>query len=244
MSWLFLKIYPASPSELSSLLGVLGPLVLAHIRNPNLQITRWFFLRYADFDGVHLRFRFSSSDLRSLDNLYRLLKSDCARLGASAQSDVYEREVSKWSSTYIDSAEKAFQSTSMAVLQLLSMPKAESLRQKQLMLRAYFEATKFAWSPTNEIWQGFCQTHQEWWGARNPLPVVGKTPAFFSQQAATSWIPHAVMLSQLEDVLPRPPSYYFHHHLHLIANRLGLIPIEEAAVAFSARHRTPKEGAK
>lgn len=136
--WLYFKIYCQDLSLLDQIVEqVLIPLHEKLIRSCE-QIDRWFFLRFADAQGWHIRFRLRVP-LREADSLSRQVQEYVLRLvnalaatnhngaGIQVQTDLYEPELEKYGGVSgVALAERVFTSSSEVVLSLLRLEKQEA----------------------------------------------------------------------------------------------------------------------
>lgn len=122
--WLFLKLYTPSQHQdvlLTRHLSTLVDLATAHGAD------RWFFIRYTDPDGHHLRVRFHGSPQRlwgeAVPELGRALDEWRHRgLLAAVRTDEYDPEFERYGGAgVLTAAEEVFQQDSRAALDLLAL---------------------------------------------------------------------------------------------------------------------------
>lgn len=123
--WLYYKVYAGKTTCENLLIDSLYPIVCDLIENKI--IDKWFFVRYADPE-THLRIRVS---VTTNDGLLLAMNSFTDGLEAATQDgliwkvqlDSYVRELERYGSNWIDSAEVAFFHDSTAVLEMLRLIK-------------------------------------------------------------------------------------------------------------------------
>lgn len=125
--WLFAKLYTGRDLENDLLAGALQQCVRAAAA---LGFTEWFFLRYTDSGGRHIRLRFRGASSRLLSNLLPLVSSWATDLMDRGELqrfafDTYERELDRFggpAGTTV--AEELFFAESAAVVDLLALRSA------------------------------------------------------------------------------------------------------------------------
>lgn len=130
--WLYLKLYVTSGTADSLLLDVLLPL----LREFRDQIQGWFFVRYND-TGPHLRLRFRLPQ-RDTGNLLIAFREYLSRNGRSElirdyQSDIYQREIERYTAALIEEVETFFVHGSDYVLACLEEEASGRPADRQLL---------------------------------------------------------------------------------------------------------------
>jgi lantibiotic biosynthesis protein len=125
--WLYYKLYCGQTIASRVLLEVLRPLA-AQLRNQGL-IDNWFFVRYADPDP-HLRVRWHLPDPHRIGELMRLISEHLAPVQGmhavwKVQADTYRRELERYGSRSIDSAEVLFGAQTDELLKRMMQSAAE-----------------------------------------------------------------------------------------------------------------------
>jgi len=113
--WTYFKVYCGKNIANEIILGL----------NEVFAKDKWFFIRYSDDLGSHLRFRFHSTDRDRknllLDKVYALMK-DFYRKGfvSKMMSDSYDREIDRYGQSTIDVCEDLFHHDSIFVGDVIS----------------------------------------------------------------------------------------------------------------------------
>lgn len=123
--WLYFKIYAGIQTVEMLMVQVLGPLAQALLLEKT--IDKWFFIRYNDVDGHHLRIRFHGKG----DFYARVLHSTQTALEPyrdsnliwKMQVDTYTRELERYGECYMDDTETLFFHDSQSVARLLAVVK-------------------------------------------------------------------------------------------------------------------------
>ncbi|MER5639340.1 thiopeptide-type bacteriocin biosynthesis protein [Kitasatospora sp. NPDC002227] len=191
-TWLYLKLYPGRLDLLdAAALDVVAPLA----EEVGAEASCWFFLRYFDTAGPHLRLRFHTGRERA-DRLAARRPELLGRLAALAgrserrwlpvfpdlpmgpgggrpdlRLDLYEPEYAKWGGQrQLAVAERGFQASSETVLELLAAADGDPHRRLALgvlIVRQLLAALGL----TGRQQRDFLAAHYQWWsGARNPDP--------------------------------------------------------------------------
>jgi hypothetical protein len=268
---LYLKFYPLDPAQLDAVIReVVAPLVAEHEQ----QWDRWFFLRYLDRIGAHVRLR-----LRLDGDTADDLAAQCDRLAETlgrlpapghdphavdaagwprgpavtqVRLALYEPETDKWGGTrYLPRAEQVFQQSSEVALDLLSelRPTAvDRLAAGGLLLDRVLDGLGVVGPSRAE----FLRTHFQWWSggdaaqaeklrvAARKLQAEVRDRSFAlaaeaSVRAAGDRFVTALQTGLAERNPAQKPMFVLFHHVHLMLNRLGVIPAEEAVVSLLSR---------
>ncbi|WP_423919787.1 lantibiotic dehydratase C-terminal domain-containing protein [Frigoribacterium sp. 2-23] len=147
---------------------------------------RWFFLRFVDEHGPHVRFRLLS-DPDVADALHHELfvarrrplvgrgaSSRTSMLGAVSSSTdgggtvrliggLYEPETGKWGSgAPLAAAERAFSSSSAPVLAAVADRGLDEEARVRIAATAQLAVVR-AWSPPADVIRAFAHAHRDWW---------------------------------------------------------------------------------
>jgi thiopeptide-type bacteriocin biosynthesis protein len=275
--WLYWKLYPSSGLALDATVRDVIPRILeAH----GGALRRWFYIRFVDSGGPHIRFR-SMSDLDTLDRVSNSEETFLSQLadlprdhGASPfrgdvfdvwrgtrstdpriVAGVYEPEIRKWGTGPLRArSEELFEIASSEALRFISeCPSARKTLRRAAQGAIVFTALREATFMSAEEYVGFLSTHAEWWSGAGHMPsraaliADGAAASSSALHAATrdlksdetSWSAARKLADGIAASLPamsrtgKAPSYYLHHHAHLMLNRLGVSPPEEAAIAMA-----------
>lgn len=233
-AWTYWRLY-ASPDELDRAALELSSIV----QGVEETSVRWFFIRYTDAGGPHIRFRIRTSP-DGADRLFLLRRSITYRI----EADLYEPETAKWGTgRSLEAAESAFQASSEFALSALSAD-ADRLRVAyRVMLESVFRLV-----PEPEVRARMLETHATWWLSGNGpgSPLYGEAlresrlPAHgdAGEPSGLGGLDRVVAafgaaLDAADD--SHVPLYHLHQHLHLTMNRLGLGARQEALVALRTR---------
>lgn len=121
--WLYCKIYSGEKSADNILTELVLPMSVS-ITNENLA-NLWFFIRYHDFSGFHIRLRFHMIDTMNFYKIIHTIESSFAELVANGVVqniiyDTYKREIERYGDNIYEMAEKIFHIDSDAILRALS----------------------------------------------------------------------------------------------------------------------------
>lgn len=188
--WLFFKLYVNHPNHLDSLVReTIGP--AAEKARQAADVHRWFFLRYFDDSGYHIRLRFQSTG-DGANDIYRTLnpflteavKDICSRPGPDIRRIVpldvpmipgepgcslsfYEPEYEKYGGVAgVELAEEIFQASSELVLKVFSRPKLGSLDLVGLALLLMMGCAR-QWSDSSETLKQFWDSYHVYWSGEN-----------------------------------------------------------------------------
>ena len=241
-AWSYWRVYGAA-DELDHISVALASMV----GDLPEQSVRWFFLRYADGGGTHVRFRFRATP----DDADRIFLAR-GGIGRRVETDLYEPETTKWGrGPALEAAEWAFQRSSELAVAALRAGE-DRLRVARSVLREALARLV----PAPETRRGMLETHATWWlGGHGPGTAVYRDALRESARARSDSSVGGA--AESEDVralvdafgsamgaadASHPPLYHLHQHLHLTMNRLGLGPREEALVALGAIASPAQEG--
>ncbi len=247
----------------------------------------WFFLRYTDLSGPHLRVRVRGSR-EVLDRCHRRLPELCAQLQevcgtprpapptlvavdtrpfggrhVGADTALYEPEAAKYGGAHgVELAEALFQTSSEIALLANTLPKLpDRAGLAVLLLRAGLAGTLRAVPDATAaaLPARFWDTHLMWWTAdpgggdasrlavlsaaaadRHGISVAAERLAGSSADAVARWA-DAVAGYQVRASaagVTRSPAHLLFHHNHMMLNRLGVLPREEAVLGRLAGVRT------
>ena len=269
--WLYYVLYPGSPHKLDAVVEDLIRPAVATVRA--FDVAGWFFLRYADELGAHLRFRVLAPRavadaldpaLRSFfdDALERIAgrpsmatpRSWWEPLGMAGGSHVgcelgvYEPELEKYGGPAgVRRAERVFEASSELALSVLSPSMNENDR-RAVALAVMTAGAR--WSVSPHAWTAFWQAYAWHWSggdragadrlrARYAAAAVARAPVArrrieeLSSDAdfARTVGGYLQALNQCWSEGAQDGSQLFFHFCHLMNNRLGIPPAEEAYLA-------------
>ena len=246
-TWVYTKIYVPPDNTDAVLVGS----ILDVVRRYGARIDVWFYLRFFDERGAHIRFRC----LTDLDTADEMASTDFewGRPNTAIAMDLYEPETGKWGDgSGLRASERVFQISSEIALRLLAS--ASGIGDGRLATGIIF-IIEIAQTIGLSVEQrrGFVETHFNWWSGNAALSseryaeisskldeAIPGIRAFFddsgsrenarvdSRRFAESV---AASFDEMSDAR-RSVLYFAHQHLHLMLNRLGLSPLDEAAVAL------------
>jgi thiopeptide-type bacteriocin biosynthesis protein len=283
--WLYYKIYPgAAAGKLDHL--ITGPLQqIARLDG----IIRWFFLRYTDEGGPHVRLRLKTeADVASLHGVVDpILKRALAELPllppssyrpvilpplpsngpAANPSDrypaphiaraTYEPDIETFGEEGVEIAETLFCASSDAVVRILNEEREHKFSRKTAV-PLFMAAIADAFMPEAEpsIWRNYAsywldgseaRASAQQWTQRfvakatelraQGVPVLAPDHLLSpgAALAVQTWRAASAVAADgfgtVADSPPRRPYELMFHFVHLMNNRLGLMPIEEAYFA-------------
>ncbi|SDX01309.1 thiopeptide-type bacteriocin biosynthesis domain-containing protein [Hydrobacter penzbergensis] len=119
--WLYLKIYAGKKSSEK----ILVDFILPFIRTNDQLFHKFFFIRYQDEIGSHIRLRFLKMNSKNSSILFQKLMETLRPLMHKTiykiTTDVYERELERYSSIMIEESETIFFNSSSLILKLISL---------------------------------------------------------------------------------------------------------------------------
>jgi len=290
--WWYARLYTGSAEAADDVIAGILPPLLAEVRT--LGSSRWFFIRFIDENGPHLRLRIFGPG-HSLDRLVRTMTDLSAHLeliasiqrsgpielvpGATAavygpggrtietQPAVYEPELDKYGGLDgVEIAERLFEFSSELALWAVSQHPKGGTRDgiAALLLADTFGALTLGSKPAAHTrrrawpWHSFWRVHANWWtgvehvgpGLRDKLEqhAAAHRRAVQARMHAAAEVPdvaawrrrwfravddYFTAAEQLE--VPRTPQHLAFHQNHMLMNRLGYLPREEALLGLHAR---------
>ncbi|PPG71280.1 hypothetical protein C5C31_02670 [Rathayibacter rathayi] len=290
--WWYARLYTGGVDAIDDVIAELLPSLLAEVRA--LDASRWFFLRYVDPSGPHLRLRVFGPGA-SLDRLVRVSRDLCTHLelivsasrsprielvrGANAavfagsgdavglRPAVYEPETDKYGGLDgVELAERVFEFSSELALWGVAEYEKGADRDALAALLLADGAGALAhgtraqeWPARRAVsWLRFWQIHAEWWtGAvfgdetvragldahvcAHRSAVMERLRRTAVQPGVEAW--RRRWFRAVDDYLtaagrlgvPRTPQHLVFHQNHLLMNRLGYLPREEALLGLHAR---------
>lgn len=293
LQWLFLKIYTRGFDGADSLVGDLLPPIVAEARAIGVQ--RWFFMRYMDLHGPHIRMRVLGRRpvLDHLQRLNRELESSLdgvlarsiptghvfiapvnvpmyeGRRGTGIRASIYEPERDKYGGPEgLALAEELFEFSSDLALwacgTLAKAPERAGLAALLLhdAITALLQGPGAADHGRERIgWDEYWEQHLNRWTAdlgsravpvREKMAQVRAERAEHTKQellrvrelpAVEAWRRRwrLSMDSYLDKAgksssINRSPQHLVFHQSHMMLNRLGFLPREEAVLGIHARH--------
>jgi hypothetical protein len=239
--WLYYRV-PVEPAGAGE--PLLRTVVDPAVRQLRAEVPdlRWFYLRFLDATGLHVRWRLSAGPA-AVNHVEQVV--DEALAGAYSKH-VYEPETGKFGDMPV--AERLFQLSSETALELLARHRNGSRsglaaavmlamtaglpeRQRPAFLHQY----GWYWSggPARRPW-----TAAPWTSLADPR-VRAKAGGLLSEANAVLGGPSEELIRGFSrqfwaaaDSMPLRSGYFqLFHHLHLVGNRLGVFPAAEAVIA-------------
>ncbi|MFJ6939980.1 lantibiotic dehydratase C-terminal domain-containing protein [Streptomyces sp. NPDC101132] len=278
--WWYVRVYPGGPGRMDAAVRTLVPWLAAQAAR--LGSEEWFFIRYWDATGHHLRLRLraGAAEVDALDAVAReeltgLLDTleerpeDAVGLlpgtlpsGPSARGVVpslYAPELAKYGGPEgVAVAERVFRldSAFCAARDLAALPR----RYERAAHAVHFARALTARVLPEEERDVFWVHHRTRWGWQLRMaaageqlrPLLGAVSAGVREQGAPApdarerLEAHADALAGLVLRAPGSRPHQLLHHLHMVMNRLGFPPGEEAALGMLAAQpvRTPAAAAR
>ena len=265
--WLYYRIYPgAGPDAIDHLIARIVPHALERCTSD-----LWFFVRYLDSRGFHLRLRIQTGDTGRTAWAQKIvdpiLRDWVAELNQTATSGPrgkvgidlarYDPETENFGPTGVSIAERVFHASSEAAIQVLrDESEGKCARRLVSLLLMQLVADAFV---LNEPWSGFWKRYAKYWLIREKSAEIDEwnrrfrakaselvsrdDSAFLSEQAfseqlrnsLTSWrgtlTRAAAEYASLDEPQARRPGYLAFYFIHLMNNRLGILPLSEAWLA-------------
>lgn len=259
MDWLYYVLYPGSPDALDeTITTAVEPAV--RVARDRSGVDRWFFLRYADELGTHIRLRFGGEPA-ALDRLEAALTPSLeaavacvARPRAASQHvgvfiDFYEPELEKFGGTAgVRIHERVFEASSRLALAAAPQPRSRRIAlgaRLMLEVAGHLEPRQAPglWEFTWRFWCGDGvhgavrreRTRRAGAASTHALRAAAASaldaPGLAdAAQAYVSALGDAFAALERAGVPHDRPNLCF-HHIHLTNNRLGMAIGEEAWVA-------------
>ncbi len=119
--WLYFKIYGGSSTLDKILRNAISPFIEDELARKSFE--KFFFVRYTDKGGVHLRLRFYNSDIKNQNELQKRMMAILEPYLAvnsiyNILIDSYVREIERYHPVLIEQAESLFYNDSLAVIKL------------------------------------------------------------------------------------------------------------------------------
>jgi hypothetical protein len=217
LHWLHYTLYPGGAAGLDGLLCDVVPAAVSAAAEVTT-VARWFFLRYSDELGAHVRLRLAGTSRAAVDEIHRVVdpvlqaavgtashipsprspQERGARHGVvGAYLGIYEPETAKYGGPQgLDIAEAVFQTSSETVIELLAPPLPPANRRPLALL--LMARAVGAGLPAPQV-SAFWDRYQDHWSA----PTMGGAPAAHDprlQAAATRLAEEAAHLEAAERV--------------------------------------------
>ena len=290
--WWYACLYTGGVEGGDDVIAGLLPPLLAEVRV--LGAGRWFFLRYFDETGPHLRLRVFGPG-RSLDRLVRSMAdlgahleliatrprqrvvelvpgATAAVLGSASRAvgtrpAVYEPEIDKYGGLDgVELAEQLFEFSSELALWGVSAHEKGGRRDGLAALLLADTAGALTWGARADAWPArgrtpwprFWATHTDWWtgavtgdtryrdrleehAAAHRGAVAERMRSTAADPGVEAW--RRRWFRAVDDYLaaaghlgvPRSPQHLAFHQNHMLMNRLGYLPREEALLGLHAR---------
>jgi thiopeptide-type bacteriocin biosynthesis protein len=242
LEWLFLVIRPGADEDLDPLVtDVVGPLAdLA--RDDRESVLRWFFLRYQDQTGPHVRLRLLCP-LRLAEHFEQLAAVYSSGLPRPALA-LYEPEWEKYGSADgVAHAERVFESSSILALELVR--EGLATQRRRAIALALMEASASIFLPCDRR-REFWLTHAEAWRRLSresapdwTAPAGAEAEGVCDRPAVAQYIAELEVTRQMIQAggLTGSAVHWLFHLVHLTNNRVGVSPPEESALAREAAAR-------
>lgn len=254
--WLYLRIGAPGVQAAESLLRhVIAPFMSERGYLENDSRTRWFFIRYLDSTGLHVRIRICGQQ-HVLQEIESALRSTIGNWCAQGHGQInyicramYFPEFAKWGGIGgVRRAEKVFAASSRFAL---AMPATYWDRRYGLALLLMYRGVGML--PSDERLSFIYNYAWYWYGGSDPsAPRIRDAVRKGAQRAAshlekqmTAWesaegrwqeLMEAYIKELGEDLLRAShPSHRLFNHAHLTSNRLGVSPRDEALLAEVVR---------
>ncbi|MGV8871266.1 MAG: thiopeptide-type bacteriocin biosynthesis protein [Rhodococcus sp. (in: high G+C Gram-positive bacteria)] len=238
--WIYHRIYcDHTDAGTAAITGVIGPAVTAaRSHDPELD---WFYLRFVDQTGFHLRFRWSSgpTTIDAVESAVDAVIAASSRTALVAEHNrgVYRPEVEKFGGRPgIDLAHRMFRASSdytMATEHTAPAVRAAAHMMAVAELLPERARTSF-WSQYAWYWSGGPV------GRTPPADLPGERAVAFAERARSARNEALQQyVQELRTVLSGPDRprvartdyYLLFHQIHLTNNRLGVFPAAEARIA-------------
>ncbi|MDO8226582.1 thiopeptide-type bacteriocin biosynthesis protein [Bacillus cabrialesii] len=274
--WVFYSIYVPRAEYLENIIINIVTPIVKQVKD-SVQVHKWFFIRYIDMQGPHIRLRFlvNEDDLdiveeiteehlhrnlskvlaEPLSEMSRLLpvKTDTRSFESGFQQEEYEPEYEKYGGVQgVHIAEDIFQSSSELVLSLLNDPGFKDNDRFDFalfLMNKTAEHASLSADQARDLWESMLH---HWSGADYTEGITYKTKL---EEAAEKRIdvinvvvekmhsnPFVIKLTEgYQKILQRAfsqiqesekirtsHSHLSFHYIHMMNNRLGVWPIEEA----------------
>ncbi|WZX99225.1 thiopeptide-type bacteriocin biosynthesis protein [Bacillus sp. FSL W7-1360] len=280
--WVFYSVYPGRVEYLDDLVAeVVAP--CAERLSAREDVHRWFYIRYIDEQGPHIRLRFqvnidsvhfiekgieellerelfriTSEPIPKMTRLIPFHPDQLAKSEAEVifQQEIYEPEYEKYGGKKgVDIAERCFESSSMLALVALKLERARVIDRFNLSLCIMDQATKelsFSERECDDLWE---EMLHHWSGSSFPGGEEYKeklvdgakkrrqiVDEMLKGYESNSEVKEAVSaychcLKEAFDEVEASPQirlskgHLMFHYTHMMNNRLGVWPIEEAYLA-------------
>ena len=287
--WWFVRLYTGGFSGADAMISELIPPLVAHARE--LGIQRWFYIRYMDPAGPHIRLRVKAARevLDLTESGYRALVRDLAEaleeatpvhpfvmpiderryLGAASiggSGALYEPEYTKYGGPHgVELAEELFEFSSdlgvWATGRFDKTPDRAGLAALLLgdAVSSGLRAAADAHTPAGADWDGYWDRHLAWWTAdfgrgagrvrqsvqraaeARGASVGDQLDALAAMPAVKGWrrnwqaVVHRYICRAAREGISLTPLHLVFHQGHMMTNRLGFLPREEALLGQYAR---------
>lgn len=261
--WLCAQIYPGHWDLCDTTIQrVIRP---ARVEAIELGIERWFFIRYLDSFGPHLRLRVrgQTDAINAVHDRWRkTLASRMIRPDSSLPFTTpevlfvpYEPEFDKYGGPVgVDCAERAFERSSDAVLDLIDLCPAAGPRLAVTTLVMQRVARCVPQVDRATFWK----YHAHFWSTADGDPAskrpfaaatdaalndleahLGSTPSVDWLVTSIADATAAAITEALTASVRLTPAHLLLHHLHMTVNRLGVLPAQEARLGRRISARRP-----
>lgn len=132
--WIYFKIY----GTMESANGVLSQVIYPFIKTHAALLNQWFFIRYHDHSGTHLRLRFHTdiAQVAALTVAFTncLADNEAKHLIKKVVQDTYEREIERYSESLMELSESCFHAQSDLYLNWLISGKLQLHESSELII--------------------------------------------------------------------------------------------------------------
>ncbi|MCY8960573.1 thiopeptide-type bacteriocin biosynthesis protein [Bacillus atrophaeus] len=282
--WVFYSIYVPRAEYLEKIIVNIVTPAVQQIKN-SVQVHKWFFIRYIDMQGPHIRLRFlvdeaemeaaeelleerfsqclSAVIAEPVPDLSRLLpiKAETADFESGFQQEEYEQEYEKYGGLQgVDVAENIFQSSSELALLFVNhdyFSDKDRFDLALLLMKITAEKASLSEAETRQLWESMLHY---WSGADYTEGISYKTKLeeaakkrvdvinqVMERMAADPRVKeltdgygqvleHAFSEIKESEKIRTPVSHLAFHYIHMMNNRLGVWPIEEAYLGALLAH--------
>ena len=287
--WWFVRLYTGGFVGADAMISELIPPLVAHARE--LGIHRWFYMRYMDPSGPHIRLRVRGTRdvLDVMESGYRELVTDLEAALSSGEHDhpfvmpvdekrylgaakiggsgaLYEPEYTKYGGIHgVELAEQLFEFSSdlgvWATSWFSKTPDRAGLAALLLSdaVTSGLDAARFTSVSPGSDWEGYWDQHLTWWtgdfgphaqrvresirsNVRAKMPgVSAQLDALAAMPSVTGWrrnwraAVHRYVVRAMTEGIDLTPLHLIFHQGHMMTNRLGFLPREEALLGQYAR---------
>ncbi|MDL5142787.1 thiopeptide-type bacteriocin biosynthesis protein [Bacillus atrophaeus] len=282
--WVFYSIYVPRAEYLEKIIVNIVTPAVQQIKN-SVQVHKWFFIRYIDMQGPHIRLRFlvdeaemeaaeelleerfsqclSAVIAEPVPDLSRLLpvKAETADFESGFQQEEYEQEYEKYGGLQgVDVAENIFQSSSELALLFVNhdyFSDKDRFDLALLLMKITAEKASLSEAETRQLWESMLHY---WSGAdytegisykikleeaaKKRVDVINQVMERMAADPRVKELTdgygqvleYAFSEIKKSKKIRTPVSHLAFHYIHMMNNRLGVWPIEEAYLGALLAH--------